>query len=212
MNSITPYQLGVAEVLWSAPDRRLHPLMTSWAVKTENSDCFSVLYFFMCHKFFWQENPSSPHYCCLLTPQVKNITLQQSHGSRNKHESQFVQLSTKHMQYSCSSWLCSEAKSFLLFSLLLSFLSPIPFKCTAISFAVKLRHHICCQSNLLDHTNIGLKRTVYTSWASFVPNLAFLLKLAYSVFRCLTIFGDFKMILEGRRMRSCASKLFVLLT
>lgn len=46
----------------------------SCSVKTENSDCFSVLYFFICHEFFWQENSLSPHYCCpviFLTPWVK---------------------------------------------------------------------------------------------------------------------------------------------
>ncbi len=26
------------------------PMITSWAVKTESSDLFSILYFFMCHK------------------------------------------------------------------------------------------------------------------------------------------------------------------
>lgn len=115
MNSIIPYQLGVAEVLWSAPDRRLHPLMTSWAVKTENSDCFSVLYFFMRHEFFWQEKASSPHYCCqviFLTLWVENITWQQPHGSRDKREPQFVQLSTKHVQESCSRWIQSFAAVF----------------------------------------------------------------------------------------------------
>lgn len=69
-------QTRVAEALWRAAEHRLRAvsIITGWAAKTETSDRFDIVYFFICHERFRPENPLSLWHCSVATNPVHDMT------------------------------------------------------------------------------------------------------------------------------------------
>lgn len=90
-------QTGVAEALWRAAVHRLHAvsIITGWAVKTETSDRFDIVYFFICREWFWPENPLSPWHRCVPINPVHDMTCSDLEAAEMSKSLSFSQLCTK---------------------------------------------------------------------------------------------------------------------
>lgn len=94
------------------------PMITSWAVKTESSHPFIILYSFMRHEQFWLENPLSPCHCCLRTPrplQFKTLPAAMSQQQKLVRVSVFTTLYRAESSCPRLTWsFTSEPRRFIL--------------------------------------------------------------------------------------------------
>lgn len=112
-------QTGVAEALWRAAEHRLCvvSIITGWAAKTETSDRFDIVYFFICHERFWPENPLSLWHCCVATNPVHDMTCSDLEAAEMSESLHFLQLCTKRSSHVPDWSAVFKHYSFILFPL-----------------------------------------------------------------------------------------------
>lgn len=170
MNDVTPYQ---AEAPWSAQEHRLHavPMMTSCEDRGQWS--FRHLeFFFMYHQRFWLETPQSPWHCSLSTHLAHDIICTDLTAAETSGMVMFPMDPELH----CCLQTLKVPFCFVCFN----FTSKV-YRCAAKLCTIFAAHmeKFKIRKATLEIIKVD-EKTLYTSWASFVSNSAFLVMLAYS--------------------------------